>query len=235
MIKGETMQNNVQNSGQQSAGQGQQGYGQGIGQSGQGFKRHTAYKFKIGQVIAGNQIFDEDKLSSIEINGRRVSRVNIIANVIDKYVQEGEKHYGTVTIDDASGQIKVKFFGDEIEKIKELNQGDTVLVVGLLRSWNNEVYLTPEIIKKRDSRYLLIRKLETDLEMPKTLDKEKIAELKDKIVEMVKKAEATGGIDTEKIIMELKEPPEIINSEVKKLLEDGIIYEPRPARLRYLG
>ena len=82
---------------------------------------------------------------------------------------------------------------------------------------------------------MLVRKLESDLEQPKTLDKEKIAELKDKIVEMVRKAEASGGIDTEKIIMELKESPEIINNEVKKLLEDGVIYEPRPARLRYLG
>ena len=231
VIKGET----GQNTGQQTAGQGYQSYGQGIGQSGQGFKRHVAYKFKIGQIIAGNQIFDQDKLNFIEINNKKVFRVNIIANIIDKYIQEGEKHYGTVTIDDATGQLKVKFFGDEIEKIKELNQGDTVLVVGLLRSWNSEVYITSEIIKKKDSRYLLVRKLEVDLEQPKVLDKDKIAELKDKIVEMVKKAEAGGGIDTEKIILELKEPPEIINNEVKKLLEDGVIYEPRPARLRYLG
>ena len=231
MIKEETVQNTLQ----QTTGQSSQGYGLGIGQGGRGFKRHIAYKFKIGQVIAGNQIFDENKLSFIEINNKNVFRVNIIANIVDRYAQEGEKRYGTITIDDASGQIKVKFFGDEVEKIKELNLGDTVLVVGLLKSWNNEVYLTPEIIKKKDFRYLLVRKLESDLEMPKTLDKEKIAELKDKIVEMVRKAEESGGIDTEKIIMELKEPPEIINNEVKKLLEDGVIYEPRPARLRYLG
>ncbi len=207
---------------------------QAIGQSGS-FKRNVAYKFKIGQVMTGSPNFEGEKLTHVEINSRRVSRVNIIANIVDKYVQEGEKNYGTVTIDDATGQLKVKFFGDEIEKLKELNQGDTVLVVGLLRSWNNELYLTPELIRKKDSRYLLIRKLEVELEQPKSMDKDKIAELKDKILDMVKQAEASGGLDTEKIIMELKEPPEIINNEIKKLLEDGIIYEPRPARLRYLG
>src|SRR3989344_3434532 len=84
-----------------------QNYGLNVGQT-NSFKRHVAYKFKIGQIIAGNQIFDQDRLNSVEINNRKASRVNVIANVIDKYLQEGEKNYGTVTLDDASGQIKVK-------------------------------------------------------------------------------------------------------------------------------
>ena len=29
--------------------------------------------------------------------------------------------------------------------------------------------------------------------------------------------------------------PEIISQEIKKLLEEGIIYEPKPGRVRYLG
>ena len=209
-------------------------YGLNVGQP-SSFKRYAAYKFKIGQIISGNQLFDMDKLSSIEINNRRVQRVNIIANVIDKYLQEGEKNYGTATLDDASGQIKIKVFGEEVEKIKELNQGDTVIVIGLLRSWNNEVYITPEIIKKKDPKYLFVRKLETDLEMPKEVDRDKITLIRDSILDMIKKAEEDGGINSDKIIMELKESPEIINQEIKRLLEDGAIYEPRPGKLRYLG
>ena len=138
-------------------------------------------------------------------------------------------------MDDASGQIKIKVFGEDIGKIKGLNQGDTVLIVGLLRSWNNEVYINPEIIKKKDPKYLFVRKLETDLERPKELDKDKIALMRDNILDMIKKAEEGGGINSDKIIMELKESPEIINQEIKKLLEDGAIYEPRPGKLRYLG
>jgi hypothetical protein len=52
---------------------------------------------------------------------------------------------------------------------------------------------------------------------------------------MVKEAEKDGGIDIDKIILELKEHPELINQEIKRLLEDGIAYEPRPGRLRWLG
>ena len=82
---------------------------------------------------------------------------------------------------------------------------------------------------------MLVRKLESELEQPKEMDKSKVAELKDKIVEMIRKEENNGGVDVDKVIMELKEPPEVINSEIKKLLEDGVVYEPRPGKLRYLG
>jgi len=199
------------------------------------FKRHVAYKFRVGQVISGKQNFEGERLKSVMIGGKDAVRVNIIANIVDKYIQEGEKKYGSLTLDDATGQIKVKSFGEEVDKFEGFNQGDTVLVVGLLRSWNNEIYMTPEILKKRDPKYLLVRKLEVELEQPKTLDREKIAELKDKILDMVKKEEDNGGVDIDRIIMELKEPPNVINQEIRKLLEDGIAYEPRPGKLRYLG
>ena len=35
--------------------------------------------------------------------------------------------------------------------------------------------------------------------------------------------------------MDLHEAPEIINQEIKKLLEEGMAYEPRPGKLRFLG
>ena len=199
------------------------------------FKRNVAYKFRIGQVLAGRQVLENERLRNVEIHGKNVVRVNLIANIIDKYIQEGEKKFGSITLDDASGQIKAKLFGEDVEKFSELNQGDTVLVIGLLRMWNNELYLTPEIIRKKDTRNLLVRKLEAELEQPKTLDREKIAELKDKIILMLKEGEKNGGVDVDRIIMELKEPPQAINQEIKKLLEDGIAYEPRPGKLRFLG
>ena len=101
-----------------------QGMNHNYGNVGQttGFKRYAAYKFKIGQIISGNQVFDQDKLNFIEINNKRTQRVNVIANIVDKYLQEGEKDYGTATLDDASGQIKVKVFGEDVEKIKELRR-----------------------------------------------------------------------------------------------------------------
>ena len=96
------------------------------------------------------------------------------------------------------------------------------MTIGLLRHWNNEIYITPEIIKKKDPQYLLIRKLELDLESGKNLHKEALSHLKDKILTMIKDSEKNSGIDIEKIILELKEHPDVINSEIKKILEESI-------------
>jgi len=199
------------------------------------FKRNVAYKFRIGQILSGKPIMENEKLKFLELSEKQVVRVNLIANVIDKYIQEGEKKFGSITLDDATGQIKIKSFGDEVDKFNDLNQGDTVLVIGLARSWNNEIYLSPEIVKKKDPSFLLVRKMELESEQPKKINREDMVILKDKILSMIKEAEKEGGIDIDKIIMEVKESPDLINEEVKRLLEDGVAYEPRPGKLRWLG
>lgn len=199
------------------------------------YKRNIAYKYRIGSILNGKPVLEAEKLKHMEIDGKEVTRVNIIANIVDKFIQDGEKKFGSLTLDDATGQIKVKTFGEDIEKFSEFNQGDTVMLLGLLRSWNNEIYIIPEILKKKDPSFLLIRKLEIESEQPKVVDKETLTALKDKILQMVKEAESEGGIGIDKIIMESKENPEVINKEIKKLLEEGLVYEPRPGKLRYLG
>jgi RPA family protein len=201
----------------------------------QKFKRNIAYKLRIGDVLAGKIILDEEKFKCLEHQNKKVIRVNMIANVIDKFLQDGEKKFASISLDDASGQIKAKTFGDEVEKFTPLNQGDTIQLIGVLRTWNNEIYIQPEIIKKREPTFLLVRKLELDLEKPVELEKAELNELKDRIVQFIKKEEANDGAEVEAMILELKSPPNAINQEIKKLLEEGIVYEPRPGKIRYLG
>ena len=199
------------------------------------FKRNIAYKMKIGSLLSGKPFMEADRLKSLEVEGKQIVRVNIIGNIVDKYIQEGEKKFGSLTLDDGTGQIKAKSFGDEVEKFNELNPGDTLVVIGLIRSWNNETYLAPEIIKKKDPSYLLLRKLEIESNLPKPISKDQVSAIKDKIINMVKEQESNGGVDIEKIILESKEHPDAINQEIKRLLEEGIVYEPRPGKLRWLG
>ena len=199
------------------------------------FKRHTAYKLKIGDILTGNHIVDGEKLKFIETNGKNVARVNLIANVVDKFIQDDEKKFASVTLDDASGQIKLKTFGDDIEKLKPFEQGDTVLAIGMVREWNKEVYITPEIIKKKQPEYLLLRKLENDSQNSQVADKKEITELKDKLITIIKREEANGGADVKNLISELQTKQDIVNQEIRKLLEEGTIYEPRPGKVRYLG
>jgi RPA family protein len=189
---------------------------------------------KIGDILSGSQITDGERLKFIEVQGTNVARVNLIANIIDKYIQDEEKKFASITLDDASGQIKLKVFGEDIEKFKPLEQGDTILAIGLLREWNKEVYVTPEILKKKQPEYLLLRKLEVEKNKPKEQPKE-ITELKDKMLVAIKREDANGGADIKALVTELNTKQDTINQEIRKLLEEGIIYEPRPGKVRYLG
>lgn len=203
------------------------------------FKRHVAFKLRIGEILLGKPIIQEEKFKCLELGNKQIVRVNVIANVIEKYDSEGESTYTFSTIDDGSGQIKLKAFGDDAQKLKPLTQGQTILVIGLLRYFNNEIYIAPEIVKEYSAEYLLIRKLETEKEkntQSPTQKTEQTVGLKDKILDLIKNSESDGGIETDKIIMSIRETtPDMINQEIKKLLEEGIIFEPRPGKLRFLG
>ncbi len=205
----------------------------------QQFKRNVAFKYRIGDLLLGKPMFDADRFSFLELGDKKIVRVNVIGNIVDKYESEGEKKYIFFTIDDGSGQIKLKSFGDDVPRFSKVQPGDTVLVIGVLRNFNNETYIAPEILRNQDPKYLLVRKLELEKERGKSLpqpQKEQMVAIKDKILEKIKSAEDEGGIEIDKIIMDLRETsPDIINQEVKKLLEEGIIFEPRPGKLRYLG
>ena len=197
------------------------------------FKRQIAYKLRVGEVFKGKQIMDGEKFSFLELGDKKISRVNIVANVIEKYTSQ-EKQYISLTIDDASGQVRIKIFGEDVLRFSNINQGDTIMIVGLLRVYNNEIYITPEIIKIKDPRYLLVRKLEFEKDAPKVVDNQKILAVADQILKKIKDAEPEG-ISSERIILDLHETPELINQEIKKALEQGIVYEPRPGMLRWLG
>jgi RPA family protein len=205
-------------------------------------KRNIAYRLRIGDILKGHPMMSSGSSEApprfmfLELGDKKVVRVNILANCIDKFVQESEKSFASLTVDDASGQIKIKAFGEDVEPLKNIMQGDTLQLIGNIREWNGELYILPEIVKKVDPRWLLVRKLEIqnsrkDLPVSENGD----FGLKNLIKEKIKKAEPEGGIDIDAIIMDTEASPDAINVEIKKLLEEGLIYEPRPGRLRYLG
>ncbi len=207
-------------------------------------KRETAYKIRIEDLLKANQILEQREnlnplLKHVELGNKKIQRINIISNVVDKFESEGESRFASVTLDDGSGQIRARLFGEDINKFKDIIQGDTILLIGVLRAFNQELYILPEILRKTDPKYLLIRKLEIEKSTPKPLtpnQKQEIKAFRDEIIDLIKASESNEGIDKEEIINKLKNgKPNIISQEIQKLLEDGVIYEPKPGRVRYLG
>jgi len=224
-------------------------------------KREIAYKLRVGEILSGVPIVEDipqeavpdstqtigpgatkERFRFLELGDKRIIRVNIIANIIERYVSEGEKRYASVTVDDATGQIRLKTFGDDVGMFSELTQGDTIAIIGVLRSYNRDIYILPEIIKKVDPRYLLVRKLELEKKSKAAMPTQTLAQsqekksARDEITDLIKAGSDSGGVSTEDIILKVKSAsPEIINSEIIKLIEDGMVYEPRPGKVRWLG
>jgi DNA polymerase III alpha subunit len=208
----------------------------------QQFKRHIAYKLRIGDILIGKPIVNEERFSFLELGDKKIVRINVLGNIVDRYESEGgdeRRKYVFLTLDDGSGQIRLKIFGDDYEKFKDIVQGQTVVVIGVLRNWNNETYVSPEIIREMDPRYLLVRKLEIEKEKTinaKPVEKEQIVAIKDKILELIKNSEENNGIEVDEITQKFHETPQtIITQEIQKLLEEGIVFEPRPGKIRWLG
>ena len=94
-------------------------------------------------------------------------------------------------------------------------------------------------MKLQDSKYLLVRKLEIENQRSQNVEipvKEQMFAVKDKILGAIKSSEEDSGIEIDKIILSLREvSPVIIKQEIQKFLDEGIVFEPRPGIVKYLG
>ena len=127
-------------------------------------KREPAIKLRIKDILTG-KFFPAEKESMkpsylLTTYGRKVSRVNILATITDKFINEDES-YVSLTLDDGSGSIKAKAFRDVVKLVKNLEIGDMAIVIGKIREWNEELYINIEVARRvEDPNYEIYRKLE---------------------------------------------------------------------------
>jgi len=145
-------------------------------------ERQVARKIDIKTINSGNFVQVERKSEEdrylpnyIEVNGMKISRVRILATVIDKFVSE-DGNYATLTLDDTTDTIRCKIFMNsnfsdnisrqnliDLEAINNIEKGDLIDVIGKIREYNEERYIQPEIIVKiEDPNFEVLRKLEIE-------------------------------------------------------------------------
>jgi len=127
-------------------------------------KRLVAKKVRISDIVNGKYFHGskEEMKPSYVITpfGQKISRVNLIASVIEKFVSEDE-NYSSITIDDGTEAIRVKVFRDDIKILKEIEPGELSIVIGKIKEYNEETYISGEIVKKvEDMNFESLRKLE---------------------------------------------------------------------------
>ena len=223
-------------------------------------KRQTAYRIRIGDLLNGNIVFDGERFSSLEVKSRKISRVNLVCNVVDKY-SNPEKNFNSLTVDDGTGQIRLKAFSDSAVLLNGLDIGDTTKVIGWIRHYNDELYVAPEIAIRVDPKWAYVRRLELTKEYgefkeefePKFSSENQAQEqgeeiiTREKVLDTINTNQETpkalihkkikenpDGIDVEKLILDLQLPVDDINKTVKDLIAEGEVYEPRPGFLRSL-
>ncbi len=280
-------------------------------------KRRTAFKYSIGMILNGTPKIVDNKFQFQEINGIGVLRTNIVGNVVDKYVSD-QKPYSNLTLDDGTGNIRIKAFADNAQTLMPFEIGDCIKIIGLIRFYNDEIYVVPELITNVDPQWLIVRKLELikqfgqeayentkaqeiikeereekeldqqieqenynsylknkdekskinpneflqsslsstnkpkieqpDVEIEKidfssekniggaleNQEKNEDTSLKSTILQKLKDNDIYGGIDIDRLIMDLTAPVEDINKLILSFIEEGIIYEPRPGRIQLL-
>ena len=197
------------------------------------FKRQTAYRINIKQILNAEYIkkpgWDPNVIK--DDFGREISRVNIVGVVLSK---SEDLNYKSITIDDGSGIISVRSFGDE-NLFSNIEIGDVVCVIGRPREYSNQKYVVAEIVKRvRSKKFLELRKLEIELEQ-KMLSKKKEKEpvKADIIYNLIKELDEGEGVSIQEI-MKKTSGIDDVEKIVKKMLENGDIYEIRKGRFKTL-
>ncbi len=214
--------------------------------------RQVAHKTSIGQMLNGKYVQSDDKNPNYFIlDDQPVYKVNVVAIVIHK------ETVGAITnllLDDGTGRITTRFF-EENPVATNATIGDALLLTGRVRLYNQERYLSPEIVKKVDKVWLQVRRQECksaftaetvkkaevkETQEDTVVDEEiaEVAEVQDnllpsqKISRIIRDLDKGGGVFIEEIIE--KSPLDHTEQIIEKMLERGEIFQNQPGKVKVL-
>ena len=208
--------------------------------------RLTAHKVWISDMLLNPYIKTSGEFESnyVELKDKQVSRVNLIATVVDK-MESNDKNYVALVLDDGTGQIRLKTWREDTRLINNFNIGDNVIVIGRIKNYNDELYLLPEIVKNVNLNWKLARKLEllklygkpneTHFVKPVSANEseEKVnieeinfssTNLRKEILGLIEKYEDKLGVTLEEMKAELHVNISEIYNVLEDLIKDGQVY-----------
>ena len=201
-------------------------------------KRQTAYKVWIRDLKHTKGEMD-GSLAYLPIGGNRVVRVNIVGSVIGKNLSE---NYGNLILDDGSETIQARVWGDDLWLLEGMEVGDLVIVVARLGEFNQEIYLRPEVVRKIDMDWALLRRLEMikkygkpEMVEKKEVNVEKVEEVqpslavREKVLSVIESAEE---LSMDALVAKLDVDADKVKKAVDELLKEGEMFMPRPGYLR---
>ncbi len=213
--------------------------------------RLTAVRTSISEINNGTYIQEENQNYVLTARQEKLVRVNVLAIVIEK---EELGTIRTILLDDGTGQIPLRSF-EENKNIAAVQAGDVLMVFGKVRTYNQQKYLSAEMIRKVSPVWLKVRKRELPELFKKKLSSEISPEIveemkitfsdknsefenvshdfpEDKIKQLIKKLDGGQGALVEDLL-ERSVLPET-EARLKKMLEEGEIFQNLPGRVKVL-
>lgn len=201
-------------------------------------KRLPARKVFISDIAQGSFVVQEGyEPSYIQTSqGDRISRVRILATVVDRFISE-DKGFASITLDDGRDTIRAKVFKD-VAPIESISIGDILDVVGKVREYNGEVYINFEsAFPLKDPNYELLRRLEllsNARGRPLVTQEQKAAVPQQDSRAIVLKAieSEPAGITFDMVVSITKLAEQDVETVLNELLSEGVCYEPSPGKIR---
>jgi RPA family protein len=205
-------------------------------------QRQTAYKIWINELHNTAKETDSDTgMSYLPVKGKNVVRVNLFGVVADKAGYEG---YATIVLDDSSGSIRARVWGDDLYLLEKINIGDPVFVIARWAEFNDERYLRPEIVRKVSMDWALYRRLEltkmfglpskenkvaVQLESSKVPEVEPTLADRESIISIIDKNEEASE---QLLVQESGKSIEQLKPAINDLLKEGEIFAAQPGVYR---
>ena len=197
-------------------------------------KRQTAVKIRIASLLQGRYIKEEGWNPDYVLTtaDQKVSRANIMAIIVSLPVEESG--FQEMQIDDGSGSLAVRTFGD-LPQLRSLHIGDIVTLIGKPREFAQQRYILAEIIKKVENKqWVDVRLLELDKQPKHLVEEVQTSETPHpttKIFSAIKEYDKGDGAPYEEIVHAFGEQGEKV---ISSLLKEGEIFEVSPGRLKCL-
>ncbi len=190
-------------------------------------KRIHSVKTRIKPLTSGRYIAQEGFNPNYVLtkHGTRLSRVRILATVVDKFISESGK-FASVTLDDGTDTVRAKVF-NAVSMFDSIGVGSEIDLIARVKEYQGEIYLAPEIITiVHDPNMHLLRELELKLQDKETEAKRKlIHEHRQQVADMMELERLMReryGIqpeEVEAVLQTQEEPEDDKKGEVLKLIE----------------
>jgi len=209
--------------------------------------RQTAYKVWFSDLFHSNYHRETGEWDPnyVLVHDMKVSRINAIATVVDKYVSD-DSGYASLELDDSSGKIQVKAWKEDVRLLSQAAIGALILLIGRVKEFNGVIYLTPEIVRNIPISWGKLRRLElTKLYgepaiygSANTVPRETVGQINGEIVTYSARKRIMDvlghgeEVKYDELVSQSGLKEDEVDNVVKELIKEGEIYMPRPNYLR---